>query len=1139
MGWHVVVAEGLAPLADALGDLLAEPLADPFQPEVVAVPGAGVRAWLVGRLSERLGATSPGSRDGIVANVRFVYPSDLVRAAITPADADEPHKLGPWRVGPLTWAITDLLRADPTLAPPGPPIDLLRARALADLFDRYALRRPGMVHAWERGHDVDATGAELHEPLRWQPRLWRRLVDHLGMRSSTTQMALAAAELRVGRLEPDLPLRVVLVGLAGLPSPHLDVLAALGSRREVHVLTPTPSLALWERVATAARGLGEHAVPRVDDPSASLVAHPLTGAWGRAPREALLLLAASADRNAAHVQVVGRPDPPARLPDGTSLLVRLQHQVAHDLAPPGPARGDAPDPRPVLDPDDRSIQWHRCHGAARQVEVLRDVVVRLLDEQADGQPRFEPRDIAIMCPDVALFAPLVEGAFAGDPVHGVPAIPLRVADRSLTTDNPLLEAVDALLALLEGRFRASEVLAFASRPAVRARLGITGEHLARFEEWIDTTHVRWGLDEEGLEAFGVPRQAAQHTWRAGLDQVLLGVTLPDDGPELGLGDTVPCRGIEGADVEAAGLLAELVHRLASAHRRLTGTHTPHSWCTTLAEVTRSLCAVCDDDAWQWRSLDLALDELHDDATLVGVAEGLEVPVTELAALTRGVLSRQTGRPRFGTGAVTLSSPTALRGVPHRVVCWLGLDGELAVSSTAADDLTASPPCVGDRDPRAELRAELLDAVLAAGERLIICTTSRDLHTNAPVAPSVPVAELLDVIDATVRGVDEHGRVRPASEQIAVDHPRHAWSDPNFVPGALGVATAWSFDAGALEAAMARRSRRTPPSLLTLELATEPLVEVTVDELVRSLAGPVRAFAQHRLGIVLPDDSAQILDLPALTVEGLDRWQLVESLLRARLAAGDSWDHRHLDEWARVQRAAGRVPPLAFSEAALEQVAELVDDLIGAAEAHGVDLTEPARTELVELDVSGCRVTAELDGLRGEQLVTLTASRIGPRQQLEAWIRSAVLQVAHPEPTWTAVTVGRGDGNGTVALRVTPRSPADAEAALHTVVDLVMRIRRSVIPASPAVTAALHLGRGADQAWRPPGGGSGSVPGDGDDPYVRFLLGEVDLDELLGVPPLPDEHGGDWGDAPGRLARWAHRIWTAVERTAVVDTGVDG
>ena len=74
--------------------------------------------------------------------------------------------------------------------------------------------------------------------------------------------------------------------------------------------------------------------------------------------------------------------------------------------------------------DDRSVQVHSCHGPARQVDVLREVLLGLLQDD----PTLEPRDILVMCPDIETYAPLIVADFGlGDVVHGAhPAHRLRV-----------------------------------------------------------------------------------------------------------------------------------------------------------------------------------------------------------------------------------------------------------------------------------------------------------------------------------------------------------------------------------------------------------------------------------------------------------------------------------------------------------------------------------------------------------------------------------------------------------------------------------------------------------------------------------------------------------------------------------------
>ena len=57
---------------------------------------------------------------------------------------------------------------------------------------------------------------------------------------------------------------------------------------------------------------------------------------------------------------------------------------------------------------------HSCHGPARQIDVLREVLLGLLADD----PTLEPRDILVMCPDIETYAPLIVAGFGlGDVVQ--------------------------------------------------------------------------------------------------------------------------------------------------------------------------------------------------------------------------------------------------------------------------------------------------------------------------------------------------------------------------------------------------------------------------------------------------------------------------------------------------------------------------------------------------------------------------------------------------------------------------------------------------------------------------------------------------------------------------------------------------
>src|SRR3954447_14522813 len=110
------------------------------------------------------------------------------------------------------------------------------------------------------------------------------------------------------------------------------------------------------------------------------------------------------------------------------------------LPSPPPADGEA------------GIETHACHGRTRQVEVLRDTVLHLLE----ADPTLEPRDIVVMCPDIESFAPLIHATFGAGavidddelalaPEVKPPDLRVRLADRALRQTNPVLGALAELL----------------------------------------------------------------------------------------------------------------------------------------------------------------------------------------------------------------------------------------------------------------------------------------------------------------------------------------------------------------------------------------------------------------------------------------------------------------------------------------------------------------------------------------------------------------------------------------------------------------------------------------------------------------------------------------------------------------------
>ncbi len=1147
---HIHRAARADALADALAELLSVPLGDPFTAEVVAVPTRGMERWLSQRMSAVLGAGTAGG-DGICAHVEFPSPHRLIAEAVAAASGLDPEA-DPWLPERAVWPLLEVVDRsldEPWLAAlavylgagdaaPDPVRQgrrLTTLRHLAGLFHRYALHRPEMLDAWRAGRDTDSGGARLAPGSAWQAELWRRLRIRIGVADPAERAAAAERRLIDEPELIDLPARLAVFGLTRVPWAHVEILRALAAARDLHLFLLHPSPALWDQVsaqlATPPGAAHRTIPPRRRDPTAELAANRLLASWGRDAREMQVVLTAGGAVPADH------PHAPAPAP--VTLLGRIQADIRADRAPPGPPLPGGPERRPLLEPGDGSITVHSGHGRARQVEIVRDAILHALAED----PTLEPRDVIVMCPDIETFAPLIHATFGaaeatpGEPDGAAPMaadrpidLRVRLADRSLRQTNPVLAVVAQLLELAEQRVTASQVLDLIDRGPVRRRFGLDDEDITRLQNWIAQAGVRWGLDAAHRAEYQLHHRD-EGTWRIGLDRLLLGVTMTEDGRRRFAG-VLPLDDVDSRAIDLAGRFSELLARIDAAVRTFGRSQPLAAWAEAIGDAADGLTDTGPRDRWQRAELARVLDAMVAEA---GEASPADLSPAEVRAFLAERLAGRPTRANFRTGHLTVCTLLPMRSVPHRIVCLLGLDDGAFPRRAPrdGDDLMLTEPLIGERDPRSEDRQLLLDALMAATERLIMTYTGNDERTNAPRPPAVPVGELLDTIDATVS--DPGG---PARRRVLVAHPLQPFDPRNFTAGAVAGPGPWSFDAVALAGAEALNGagvdRALPPPFLAepLPRRAEPVVELA--DLVAFLEHPVRAFLRQRLGVSLRTGSDDVQDSLPIELDGLERWGVGQRLLRGRLEGVDGRTA------ALAEIARGTLPPGRLGLPVIEQLYPVVDAIVAEAARWADPRVGPLGGDPVDARVAlpGHRLlNGTVSGVSGDVLLQTTFSRVSAKHRIGAWARLLALTASCPERPFAAVTIGRASGADDVRVAYIPplgddpaQRAAVAQAHLEVLVDLYDRGLREPLPlfalTSEAYADAARRGQdpaeAAARAWE-----SGwNFDREDRDAEHRMAFGGVrSLGDLLAPAPTGDETGAGWPDTEdSRLGRYARRLW---------------
>ncbi|ORA19696.1 exodeoxyribonuclease V subunit gamma [Mycobacterium arosiense] len=1092
MPLHLHRAERTDLLADGLGALLANPLPDPFATELVVVPARGVERWLSQRLSHVLGARGG---DGVCAGVAFRSPGSLIVEITGTADTD------PWSPDAMVWPLLEAI--DHSLDEPwcrtlashlghfhtGAEAELRQgrryevARRLAGLFDSYARQRPQLLVDWGNGELGD-----LDEDLRWQPELWRALLARVAADPPHIRHAKTIARLRAAPSE--LAPRLSLFGHTRLTRTDVELLEAVATHHELHLWLPHPSDELWRALA------GAHGViARRDDVSHRAVFHPLLATLGRDLRELQRSLPAQV-RTDEYLAGDARPD---------TLLGWLQSDIAANAVRP---LGRA------LAADDRSVQIHNCHGPARQVDVLREVLLGLLADD----PTLEPRDILVMCPDIETYAPLIVADFGlGDVVHGAhPAHQLRVrlADRSPIQTNPLLGVAAQLLALAAGRVTASEVLNLAQAPAVRARFGFSDDDLEAITRWVRQANIRWGLDQEHRRPYHV--DFVHNTWRFGIDRILAGVAMSDDS-NAWIDATLPLDDVSSNRVQLAGQLAEFVARLQHVLDALAGARPLTEWLATLADGVTMLTLVRDADAWQTGQMQR---EFAQTATHAGSRGNTVLRLADVRALLTRRLSGRPTRANFRTGTLTVCTMVPMRSVPHRVVCLVGLDDGLfpRLGIVDGDDALARCPMTGERDIRSEDRQLLLDAIGAATEKLVITYTGANEYSGQPRPPAVPLAELLDTLDVTTST-----KVR---DRIVVEHPLQPFDIRNVIPGRLVPNVAFSFDPAVLRAARATTDDHSArPKFISAPLPAPPAGDVILADLVGFFRDPVKGFFRA-LEFTLPYDVDGVQDAMPVDIDGLEEWTVGDRML-GDILRGMTPDDAQQAEWRRGTLPPGQLGWRKVTEIR-DQAALLAREALRHRESH-----RPADAYDVDVDLGGGRrLTGTVSPVYGDRLVSVTYSRLDGKHLLESWIPLLALVAHDPGRDFSAVCIGRMRRGTTTRVEGLgpPCEGEDATEILRELVAIYDAGRREPLPlpirTSYAWASARHGGEDpvteARYRWK----STDRYPGEDQAPaHVRAWGKGAPLDELM----QPLRPGEECDGEDNRLGAYAARVWLPLLR----------
>ncbi|NTU68970.1 MAG: exodeoxyribonuclease V subunit gamma [Chlorobiaceae bacterium] len=1032
-------------LASAFADVVSKrPPGSPFSKEVVVVQSRGMQRWLSMRLA---------SRFGVWANGYFPFPNTFVSElfgilGLAKADASSFSRES------MRWSLMRLLplMADGSGFEPvrsylvDDPDGLKRlqlAGKIADAFDQYTIFRPELLEAWERGGD-DGAG-------EWQPSLWRELVAQAKGRHRGSLKSEFCERLSCLARPEGLPERISLFGISYLPPFHLDMLSAIARSTEVDIFLLSPTREYWGDIVSRKTLSGMPAAER----KLRTEGNPLLASLGRSGRDFSEMVLDMPEVSEGDVDLYVDPG------DDT-LLHALQGDMLN-LAGTGGDEGYKP-----FDPADRSVQVHSCHSALREVEVLHDNLLDLLETV----PGLVPREIVVMTPDIETYAPYITTVF-GSRGDGVPRLPFSIADRRLLNEGNVASSLLKLLGLYGSRCTAPAMFDLLSSPPVRRRFGLEERELEVVRNWIGNIRIRWGIDEEDRKKLLLPSYR-ENSWRAGLDRLLLGYSMPDEG--VLVDGVLPYDGVEGDPAVTLGKFAVFVDAVESFLTAFDKPAKPEEWGERLAAMLDGFIKADDESERELGKVHEAVDAFVEAVAGSGLDEDLSAQV--MISWFRSRLEEDERGLGFMTGGITFCAMLPMRSIPFRVVAMIGMnDGSFPRQQQPPGfDLITRFPRRGDRSVRGDDRYLFLESILSARDVLYLSYIGQSVKDNSEIPPSVLVSELLDAVRRrfVVSGPED------PTACLLVRHRLQGFNPEYFTPGSK----LFSYASENFDALSGNRSGQPRPPFIVNPLAqpSDELKLVSLDRLARFFANPSAFFLEERLGMRSGPGVAPLEDREPFEASGLDAYLMRQELLETMLAGVAP------QGLLPLFRSRGLLPPALHGErifgSLVEEVAKFVEEVrkhdAGGGSLEKVDL---------DLDIDGFRLTGSVESRPPGIQLFYRCAAMKENDRIRAWIAHLALSVSPG---------GSGSPETLLVMRdrsLRYRAVGDAAGLLGELLDAYRQGLSVPLPFFPKASTAWSekLGKSdgerlsaAMKAWAD---GYDNRPGEGSDPAYRRCFGD--------------------------------------------------
>lgn len=565
--------------------------------------------------------------------------------------------------------------------------------------------------------------------------------------------------------------------------------------------------------------------------------------------------------------------------------------------------------------DDQTIQVHVAPSPMREVQIIYDLILNIIQKHSNDEVPIQPSDVLVMAPKIMSYEPFIKSIFC----NSESPLDAQIMDLNSPLCSPLVQAFLHLLQMPFGRWDAASLLRLFSYRSFQKKHQLSNDDIQQIHTWIKLLGIRWGSDvshrNEMLKRDHcrnlLDKDSWSGTWDYGLGRLLEKLALSED-------ESNSYAPQEGIDYNQGTLLGKIIHLLDSLKQDLKVLHestnlTLREWSVYLKCLFESYFS---SDTQEEQKQLMQHFEIFEKASFLCEETKfsfLSIQDHLISALdAKSLHFRETHLQ-----AVKFCSLLPMRAIPAKVILLMGMDEtafprqevKLGLNLMAGNPRVDYCPSQIDFD-----RYIFLECLLSARQYLFISYVGSVTTDSKMQSPSILVSELLTYMDEAYS--IGHNTV---SSSVVKVHPFQAFDRKYFEENSSLKSSSQSNYLNAL--AFSQKKKNPPHSLISDfipsgKVSDKNSLVIDLRDLAAFARNPLKAYFNKTLGIYLESEEDRIIKNDELL--HLPKYENA-ILLREALT-------KPLKPLMKSAKAVGRFPQGPFEEVFTKKITFDVDEI---------------------------------------------------------------------------------------------------------------------------------------------------------------------------------------------------------------------